>query len=77
MGTTYPAKVLKGDLAPGFMVDLAAKDLGLALDLGDRLRVTLPTGVAARGAYIDAQNTGRGRQDWTAGYDVLRKRERR
>ena len=31
MGTTYPAKVLRGDLAPGFMIDLAHKDLGLAL----------------------------------------------
>ena len=34
LGTTYPAKVLKGDLAPVFMVDLALKDLRLAIELG-------------------------------------------
>ena len=33
LGTTYPAKVLKGDLAPGFMVELALKDLRLAIEL--------------------------------------------
>src|SRR5918997_4772345 len=48
MGTTYPAKVLKGDLTPGFMIDLALKDLGLALDLGHALGLPLETGWAAR-----------------------------
>ena len=33
LGTTYPAKVLAGVLEPGFMVDLAHKDLGLALQM--------------------------------------------
>jgi 4-hydroxybutyrate dehydrogenase/sulfolactaldehyde 3-reductase len=39
MGSTYPAKVLKGDLSPGFMIDLAPKDLRLALELGEKLRL--------------------------------------
>lgn len=72
MGTTYPAKVLKGDLTPGFMIDLAAKDLNLALDLAEALGVPLNTGAAAREAYRAAQAAGRGRQDWTAVYDVQR-----
>jgi 4-hydroxybutyrate dehydrogenase/sulfolactaldehyde 3-reductase len=48
MGTTYPAKALRNDLTPGFMVDLAHKDLGLALDLASQLGVAVPTALAAR-----------------------------
>jgi 4-hydroxybutyrate dehydrogenase/sulfolactaldehyde 3-reductase len=72
MGATYPAKVLKGDLTPGFMIDLAHKDLGLALDLGKSLDLPLETGGAALGAYDRARAQGRGRQDWTAIYAMLR-----
>ncbi|HZO94202.1 MAG TPA: sulfolactaldehyde 3-reductase [Candidatus Baltobacteraceae bacterium] len=72
LGTTYPAKVLRGDLAPGFAVDLAEKDLGLALELGESLGLELATGRAARGAYVRAQRDGRGRQDWTALYAAAR-----
>jgi 4-hydroxybutyrate dehydrogenase / sulfolactaldehyde 3-reductase len=72
MGTTYPAKVLKGDLEPGFMIDLAHKDLGLALDLAGELGVGVATGRAAREAYSRAQAQGRGRQDWTAIYAMAR-----
>jgi 4-hydroxybutyrate dehydrogenase/sulfolactaldehyde 3-reductase len=77
MGTTYPAKVLKGDLTPGFMVDLAAKDLGLALDFARRLGVRLAAGETARDAYGRAQKGGRGRQDWTAIYAMTREGLRR
>jgi 4-hydroxybutyrate dehydrogenase/sulfolactaldehyde 3-reductase len=72
MATTYPAKVLKGDLGPGFMIDLAQKDLGLALDLAADLGVPVATGRAAREAYSRAQAQGRGRQDWTAIYAMAR-----
>jgi len=72
MGTTYPAKVLKGDLTPGFMVDLAHKDLGLALDLAAELGVAVATAHAAREAYARAQAEGRGGQDWTAIYAMAR-----
>jgi 4-hydroxybutyrate dehydrogenase/sulfolactaldehyde 3-reductase len=72
MGTTYPAKVLKGDLAPGFMVDLAAKDLGLAIDFAKTLGVSVASGETARAAYDRAQKGGRGRQDWTAIYAMAR-----
>jgi 4-hydroxybutyrate dehydrogenase/sulfolactaldehyde 3-reductase len=66
LGTSYPAKVLKGDLEPGFMIDLAHKDMGLALALGAALDLQLETGRAALGAYEQARAQGRGRQDWTA-----------
>jgi 4-hydroxybutyrate dehydrogenase/sulfolactaldehyde 3-reductase len=72
MAGTYPAKVLKGDLEPGFMIDLAHKDLGLALDLGKSLGLPLATGAASIGAYDQARAEGRGRQDWTAIYAMLR-----
>jgi 4-hydroxybutyrate dehydrogenase/sulfolactaldehyde 3-reductase len=72
MGTTYPAKVLKGDVSPGFMIDLAAKDLGLALDLAASLSLPVPTGAAAKKIYQQAKEQGRGREDWTAIYAMLR-----
>jgi 4-hydroxybutyrate dehydrogenase/sulfolactaldehyde 3-reductase len=73
-GSTYPAKVLKGDLEPGFMIDLAHKDMGLALDLGQSLDLGLETGRAALGAYDRAREDGRGRQDWTAIHASARSR---
>jgi 4-hydroxybutyrate dehydrogenase/sulfolactaldehyde 3-reductase len=54
------------------MVDLAHKDLGLALDLAAQLRLAVPTAMAARQAYDDARNAGHGPHDWTAVYAVLR-----
>jgi 4-hydroxybutyrate dehydrogenase/sulfolactaldehyde 3-reductase len=77
MSTTYPAKVLKGDLAPGFMVDLAAKDLGLAIEFAKTLGVAVATGETARETYGRAQKGGRGRQDWTAIYAMTRESLRR
>ena len=74
MGTTYPAKVLKGDLSPGFMIDLALKDLGLALDLGRELGIPLETGRVAEKAHRAAGDAGHGRHDWTALYAHARER---
>lgn len=68
MGTTYPAKVLKGDLSPGFMIDLALKDLRLALELGESLGLRLETGRTAERAYVAAAGAGHGHHDWTAIY---------
>lgn len=73
-GTTYPAKVLRGDLEPGFMIDLAHKDLGLAIDYARELGAPLDSGETARLRYDDARKAGRGRQDWSALYDFLRQR---
>lgn len=68
MGTTYPAKVLKGDLTPGFMTELALKDLGLALEFADQLGLAVATGHAAAPAYRAACASGYGRKDWTGLY---------
>ena len=55
-GSTYPAKVLKGDLTAGFMVDLAHKDLGLALDLARDIGAPVATGLGrARGLRSGAR----------------------
>jgi 4-hydroxybutyrate dehydrogenase / sulfolactaldehyde 3-reductase len=77
MATTYPAKVLRNDLSPGFMVDLAHKDLGLALELAAELDVSTPTAAAARPIYEHARSEGHGRHDWTAIYSMLREHWRR
>jgi 4-hydroxybutyrate dehydrogenase/sulfolactaldehyde 3-reductase len=77
MATTYPAKVLRNDVSPGFMVDLAHKDLGLALELASQLEVATPTAAAARPIYERARNEGRARHDWTAIYSMLRDHWRR
>jgi 4-hydroxybutyrate dehydrogenase/sulfolactaldehyde 3-reductase len=73
LATTYPAKVLKGDVTPGFMVDLAHKDMGLALDFAAHMKVPLPMGAAARQTYTSAQVQGRGRDDWTAILETVRR----
>lgn len=64
--TSWPNKVLKGDLSPAFMIDLAHKDLGIALDVANQLHVPMPLGAASREVYNQARAAGRGRQDWTA-----------
>jgi 4-hydroxybutyrate dehydrogenase / sulfolactaldehyde 3-reductase len=76
MSTTYHAKVLRNDLIPGFMVDLAHKDLGLALELASELKTDTPTATAARPIYELARAEGHGRHDWTAIYAMLRDRRR-
>ncbi|RJG40947.1 sulfolactaldehyde 3-reductase [Mesorhizobium sp. DCY119] len=72
MRVTYPNKVLKGDLIAGFPVDLAHKDLGLALQLAAQVNVPIYMGSAAAQTYSIVRASGRGRQDYTAVYPVLR-----
>lgn len=64
--TTWQAKVLKGDLTPAFMVDLAHKDLGIALDVANKLHAPLMMGAISREIYSSASAHGFGRKDWTA-----------
>jgi 4-hydroxybutyrate dehydrogenase/sulfolactaldehyde 3-reductase len=63
--TTWPDKALKDDPTPAFMLDLAYKDVGLALETAARLNVPLTTGSAGRQIYAIARAQGRGREDWT------------
>nr|WP_282568577.1 sulfolactaldehyde 3-reductase [Bosea sp. 124] len=72
MSITYPNKVLRGDLSAGFQVDLAHKDLGLAIELAARNHVPVFMGAAALQSYSVARSLGRGAQDYTAIYPVIR-----
>lgn len=71
MNTTYPDKVLRGDLTPGFMIALARKDLRLGLATGGTLGLRLTTGAAALEAYDFAVETGHGAEDWTSMLDIV------
>ena len=72
LGTTYPAKVLAGDLEPGFMVDLALKDLRLALEMSADTGSSRAMGTSAVPFYQAASEQGMGRLDWTAIYNLVR-----
>ena len=61
-----------GNIKPGFMIDLAHKDLGLGLETTAKLHTPAFLGAAARQAYSIAQSKGQGRNDWTAIYLTLR-----
>jgi len=71
MNTTYPDKVLKGDLSPGFMIALARKDLTLGLATGAAAGVRLTTGKAALSVYDVAVEGGHGAEDWTAILNIV------
>lgn len=73
MTATYPKRVLRGDLKPGFSVDLAHKDMTLALDMAADIHAPLAIGAAAREVYSATRAAGHGRDDFTAVYLVLRK----
>ena len=73
MNATYPDQVLSGNIKPGFMIDLAHKDLGLALETMAKHHTPALLGEAARQSYSIAQSSGQGRKDWTAIYLTLRK----
>ena len=64
--TTYPHKVFANNLAPDFALNLAHKDLGLALDTANRMHIPLPLGAAAREMYSMARAKKMGDLDWTA-----------
>ncbi len=51
-----------GDFSPGFMIDLAAKDVRLAIDLGNQLGVRLLAGAIASASLTEAIGAGLGSQ---------------
>lgn len=67
----WPTKVLKGDTAPGFTIDLAHKDLTLIVEAANAARVPMPIGAAAREAFSAARGQGQGARDFSAMVDVL------
>jgi 2-hydroxymethylglutarate dehydrogenase len=54
----YPNTTFKGNFEPGFRVDLAYKDIGLALDLGRENDVPLPVGKTVHKDLSDTMTAG-------------------
>jgi 4-hydroxybutyrate dehydrogenase/sulfolactaldehyde 3-reductase len=67
----WPDKVLKGDTAPGFTIDLAHKDLSLIVTAANAAKVPVPVGAAAREAFSAARAAGHGGKDFSAMLDAL------
>ncbi|WP_210202494.1 NAD(P)-dependent oxidoreductase [Alsobacter soli] len=66
----WPDKVLKGDLTPGFAIDLAHKDLSLIVEAANAARVPMPLAAAAREAFSSARARGYGDKDFSAMADA-------
>ena len=58
---TYPDTLFKGNFEPGFQLHLAAKDVGLAVEMGRRMRLPVELSSLVEQRYIDAQSRGWGR----------------
>ena len=67
----WPAKVLNGDTAPGFTIDLAHKDLTLIVEAANAVKVPMPIAAVAREAFSAARAGGSGGLDFSAMVDVL------
>ena len=67
----WPSKVLKGDTAPGFAIDLAHKDLTLIVEAANAVKVPVPIAAVAREAFSAARAGGHGGRDFSAMVDVL------
>lgn len=59
-------KVLKGDTVPGFTIDLAFKDMTLAMTAAAEQRIGLPVGAAAHAVYGGARATDFAPKDYSA-----------
>jgi 3-hydroxyisobutyrate dehydrogenase len=60
------------DYAPGFMTDLMAKDLGLAVNAARELRVPVVVAPAAQQVLRLASSHGYGRRDFSVVYEFLK-----
>jgi 4-hydroxybutyrate dehydrogenase/sulfolactaldehyde 3-reductase len=67
----WPNKVLKGDIEPGFTIDLAHKDLTLIVEAANAAKVPMPVAAVAREAFSAARGRGYGAKDFSAMVDVL------
>jgi 4-hydroxybutyrate dehydrogenase/sulfolactaldehyde 3-reductase len=67
----WPSKVLAGDTAPGFTIDLAHKDLTLIVEAANAAKVPVPIAAVAREAFSSARSSGHADEDFSAMVDVL------
>ncbi|MDR3641919.1 MAG: NAD(P)-dependent oxidoreductase [Humidesulfovibrio sp.] len=66
-------RILKGDFAPGFMIDHFVKDMGIALEESRRMGLTLPGLELVHGLYVEAATAGHGRDGTQALFLALKK----
>ena len=59
------------DFKPGFMVDLMAKDLGLAMDNAARSKSKTPLGLLAQSLYLQKQAMGDGQKDFSSVIELM------
>jgi 4-hydroxybutyrate dehydrogenase/sulfolactaldehyde 3-reductase len=62
----FANKVLKGDIEPGFTIDLCYKDIGLAMAAAAEQRIGLPVGAAAYSVVGAARATAYASKDYSA-----------
>lgn len=67
----FTKKVLAGDVTPGFAINHAAKDLGIATGAMEREGIPCFVGAAALEAYIEARKDDRGDNDWSDIYNLV------
>jgi 4-hydroxybutyrate dehydrogenase / sulfolactaldehyde 3-reductase len=67
----WTAKVLAGDISPGFTIDLAHKDLSVILAAANAARVPMPLAAAAREMFSLARAGTYGQSDFSSMVDVL------
>ena len=65
-------RILKGDYAPGFMIDHFIKDMGIALDESRRMSIHLPGLDLVERLYKEASDLGHGRDGTQALYQALK-----
>ena len=74
LNVSYPMKVLKKDLSPGFKNTLALKDLKLALEQGSLDGIDLNTGKSALKSYEEANKTEYKDLDWTSMFNFIKEK---
>jgi 3-hydroxyisobutyrate dehydrogenase len=66
-------RILKGDFAPGFMIEHFVKDMGIALDEAKRMGLKLPGLELVNALYAEAAKAGLGKNGTQALYLALQK----
>ena len=70
----FPASLFRGNFEPGFQLDLGAKDVGLATELGRQLRLPMELANIIEQRFTEARNRGWGQ---LASVSVARLQEER
>jgi 3-hydroxyisobutyrate dehydrogenase-like beta-hydroxyacid dehydrogenase len=65
--------LLKDQFAPGFMLDLMKKDIGIGVDLGKSLDIPVPITAAVYQMYAAASTLGHGADDFSAVSKAIQK----